>query len=150
MIGKKILYSLLIFCVSLPVLGAGKVIKISETEIEKYRNDMTPYIYNLITSLENSKGNFKLIFPKGTYHFRPTEAFGKYHEITNHDNGYRYFAFPLIGMKDIEIDGGGSDFMFHGKIIPFLAEKSTNIKISNLNIDWEVPFYLEGSIISFQ
>lgn len=147
MIGKKFFCSLLISCFFITALAEKRVIELSASGTEKYKHDLTPYIYNILTSPEYKNGNFRLVFPKGTYHFRPVQAFGKYHAITNHDNGYRYFAFPLTGMKNVEIDGNGSDFIFHGQIIPFLVEKSTDVRISNMNIDWEVPFYLEGSII---
>lgn len=145
---NKILCFLLVLCWLPPTFAANKEIQIPASDIEKYASDMTPYIYDLLTSLENEKGNFKLVFPKGTYHFWPTEAFGKYHAITNHDNGYRYFAFPLQEMQNVEIEGNEAEFIFHGKIIPFLIENSTNIKISNLKIDWKVPFYLEGTVIA--
>lgn len=147
MIGKRILYTVLILCFFLPVIAEKRIIQLSGIDIAKYQNDITPYFYDLFTSAKNKKGNFKLIIPKGTYHFWPTQAFGKFHAVTNHDNGYRYFAFPLIGMKNVEIDANGSDFIFHGQIIPFLVEQSSDIKIQNVNIDWEVPFYLEGSVI---
>ena len=142
-----------ILCIALIVLGnstlfgSNKIIQLSSSEIDKYKGDLTPLVYNILSSNDNKKGNFKIVFPKGVYHFRPTESYGKYHAITNHDNGYRNFVFPIIGMNNVEIDGNGSDFIFHGQIIPFLVEKSSNIRISNVNIDWEVPFYLEGSII---
>lgn len=145
---KKLLCIFLVFAFFSPIFAASRIINLSDSEIDKYKADMTPFIYNLFSKNENRKGGFKLVFPKGTYHFKPTEAFGKYHAITNHDNGYRRFAFPLIGMKNVEIDANGSDFIFHGQIIPFLVEKSVNVNISNVNIDWEVPFYLEGSILT--
>lgn len=145
---KKILYVFLVLTFFSPAFAANRVISLSGSDVEKYGADMTPFIYNLLSKNENKKGGFRLVFPKGKYHFKPTEAYGKYHAITNHDNGYRRFAFPLIGMKNIEIDANGSDFIFHGQIIPFLIENSINIKITNVNIDWEVPFYLEGSIIA--
>ncbi len=148
MYSNKIICLLLALFLFAPTFATSKVIELSASEIVKNTDDMTPYIYNLLSKTENKKGNFKLVFPKGTYHFWPTEAFGKYHAITNHDNGFRYFAFPIIGMKNVEIEGNGSEFIFHGQIIPFLVENTTNFKISNVNIDWEVPFYLEGSVVA--
>lgn len=149
MSGKKILCALLvIICFFAPAIAAKRTIYLSVSDIEKYKDDMTPYIYSLLTNAEYKKGNFKLVFPKGTYHFRPTGAYGKYHAVTNHDNGYRRFAFPLIGMKNVEIDANEAEFIFHGQIIPFLVENSSGVKIANVNIDWEVPFYLEGSVVA--
>ncbi len=148
MIAKRILFSALALLIVLYSMADKRVIQLNESELTAYKTDITPFIYKLLSSDDYREGNFKLVFPKGTYHFWPTQAYGKYHAVTNHDNGYRNFAFPFIGMQNIEIDGGGSDFIFHGQIIPFLIEKSSNITINNLNIDWEVPFYVEGEIIN--
>lgn len=124
-----------------------KVIHLSDYAEELNSDDLTPFIYGLFSKPENQK-NVKIIFPKGIYHFRADKAYGKYHAITNHDNGYRRFAFPLVGFTNIEIDGQGSEFIFHQQIIPFLIEQSENIRLSNLVIDWEVPFTLEGNIVA--
>ena len=107
--------------------------------------DMTPFVYTLLESLPADKP-VKLVFPQGTYHFRPEFAAGKYHCITNHDNGYRHFAFPLTGRRNIEIDGGGAEFIFHGRIIPFLIEDSHGVTLRNFTVDWEVPFTLEAKV----
>lgn len=107
--------------------------------------DATPIIWKAL-----QKVGFKhavLVFPKGTYHFYTDNAIGKYHAVTNHDNTYKYFAFPLSGCEDIEIDGGGSDFIFHGVIVPFLIKNSSHIKLKNLTIDWEEPFYLQAEVV---
>ena len=113
-------------------LGAVKVIHLSDLSLEE-RQDMTPVIRDV---LEKNGNDIKIIFPKNVYHFYPDQAFGKYHAITNHDNIYRYFAFPLMDRLNIEIDGGGSDFIFHGLITPFLIERSKNVVLRNFSIDW--------------
>jgi hypothetical protein len=33
-------------------------------------------------------------------------------------------------------------------MIPFIIEESTNVTVINLNIDWEVPFVLEGLVVA--
>lgn len=108
--------------------------------------DLTPIVYQVLQ--ENNFKNVKLVFPQGKYHFHPDKAFGKYHHITNHDNSYKYFAFPLVNGKNIEIDGQGSEFIFHGIITPFLVENSENVVLRNFSIDWEVPFYVQGTVVA--
>ena len=83
------------------------VIDIADYKGRYDTQDMTPFVYTLLESIPADKP-VKLVFPQGTYHFRPEFAAGKYHCITNHDNGYRHFAFPLTGRRNIEIDGGGA------------------------------------------
>ena len=123
----------------------SKIIDIADYKGRYDTQDMTPFIYTLLENIP-ADNPVKLVFPEGTYHFWPEFAAGKYHCITNHDNGYRHFAFPLTGRRNIEIDGGGSEFIFHGRIIPFLIEDSHGVTLRNFTVDWEIPFTLEGKV----
>lgn len=109
-------------------------------------NDATPVVVEAIKKCKED-GIRKLEFPKGTYHFYPTFAPDIYCAITNNDNGLKRTAFPLIGFDGLEIDGNGSEFIFHGKMTPFIIEESKNIIVKNLSINWEVPFYLQGKVV---
>lgn len=106
--------------------------------------DATPLLQK---ALQQITGDATIIFPKGTYNFYPDKALGKYHSITNHDNGYRNFAFFIKGYKNLTIDGQGSEFIFHGKIIPFLVENSENISLKGFSIDWKIPFYVQAEVL---
>lgn len=108
--------------------------------------DITPLV---IEALEICKreGFGGIRFPKGTYHFYPTFAPDFYSAITNNDNGLKRTPFPLFDFTNFHVDGGGSEFMFHGKLLPFIIEESSAITISNLSIDWEVPFFVQGTVV---
>jgi hypothetical protein len=106
-------------------------------------NDMTPVVFQY---LENAQDGTVLKFPKGEYHFWPQQAFEKYYYISNNRHGLKRIAFPIIGKKNITIDGGGSRFIFHGEIVPFVVDQSENITLKNFTIDWERPFYSQGTI----
>jgi len=110
-------------------------------------NDYTPIVYDAIKRL-TSGGFKKIVFEKGTYHFYPEKAFEKYTAISNHDNGLKRSAFPILNINGLEIDGGGSEFLFHGKIIPFMIENSSDIHIHDLNIDWERTFNSEMQVVA--
>ncbi|TLX75616.1 hypothetical protein E9993_08640 [Labilibacter sediminis] len=109
--------------------------------------DMTPVVVEALKECKE-KGIRKLSIPKGIYHFYPTFAPDRYCAITNNDNGLKRTAFPIIGFNGLEIDGNGSEFIFHGKMLPFIIEESKNIKVKNLSINWEVPFCLEGDVVA--
>lgn len=109
--------------------------------------DATPVVREVLEQLKGP-GKHTLELPTGTFHFYPDKAFGKYHCITNHDNGFKVFAFPIIGFKDLTIKGNNTELIFHGRIIPFLIEASSNIRIEGVSIDWEVPFFAQGRIIA--
>ncbi len=137
------------FILWLPSLGCigQKVLDLREYDIENIK-DATPIVVKALKKCKE-EGFSKLVFPKGTYHFYSTFAQERFCEITNNDNGLKRTAFPLIGFNDFIIDGNESDFIFHGKMIPFIIEESRNVKITKLNIDWEVPFTLEGLVVAF-
>jgi hypothetical protein len=99
--------------------------------------DATPIVINALKDCK-SKNIKKLSFPKGVYHFYPTFAPDKYCAITNNDNGLKRTPFPIIDFHNFEIDGNGSEFIFHGKMIPFIIEESTAIVVKNLSVDWQV------------
>lgn len=89
-----------------------------------------------------------LYFPKGKYEFWTELAYEKLYCISNHDeDGLKRITFPLINMNDIEIDGQGSDFIFHGLVTPFSVENSSNVHIKNINMDWQRPMHSQGQII---
>ena len=71
------------------------VIDIADYKGRYDTQDMTPFVYTLLESIPADKP-VKLVFPEGTYHFRPEFAAGKYHCITNHDNGYRHLSLIHI------------------------------------------------------
>lgn len=123
-----------------------KVINLADYGIQE-ADDATPIV---VKALEDCKkeGVSKLVFPKGTYHFYPTFAPERFCEITNNDNGLKRTSFMLVDFHNFEIDGGGSDFIYHGKMIPFIIEESKDIKVTNLSIDWEVPFTIEGHVVA--
>ncbi len=108
--------------------------------------DFTPEVYEY---LKLNKGKpLKLVFKEGIYDFFPEKAFEKYLKISNNDNGIRKIAFYLNGHKNVEIDGGGSTFMFHGGIIPFVLEDGEDYKLHNFKINWDKPFTFEGKVIA--
>ncbi|MHB0754805.1 alpha-1,3-galactosidase-related protein [Polaribacter sp. M15] len=113
--------------------------------ISPKEGDMTLVIRNII---ENTKTkDVHLVFKKGIYKFNPDYAFGKYLDITNHGNGYKRIVFDLSKFRKITIDGNGAEFIFHGQIMPFLFNNSEAVTISNLTIDWDIPFTFLGEVI---
>jgi len=89
----------------------------------------------------------KVVFPKGRYEFRPDLAYEEYLFISNNDEGLKRIAFALVDMEDVEIDGQGSSFVFHGTILPFVVERSHNVKLSNFSVDWQRTFHSEGRVL---
>ncbi|WP_314591013.1 right-handed parallel beta-helix repeat-containing protein [Paenibacillus terrigena] len=88
-----------------------------------------------------------LVFPRGIYHFWPDRAVEKQLFISNHDQeGLRRIAFHLTDWNVFTIDGQGSEFKFHGPMIPFVIDHCRNVTIRNLVIDWEDPMFAQGTV----
>lgn len=96
----------------------------------------------------NKVRKIKLNFPKGTYNFYPEGAFVKEHFITNHENGVKNIAFLFEGFEEVTLEGNGSEFIFHGSMLPFVLESSNNIKLKNFTVDWAIPSYVQGTIVA--
>lgn len=109
--------------------------------------DTTPAVVQALKECKKSKAK-RLIFPKGRYEFWPTLASETYLFISNNDEGLKRIAFDLSEIKNLEIDGQGSSFIFHGYVLPFFLNKSENITFKNFTIDYSRTFHSEGRIIS--
>ena len=87
-------------------------------------------------------------FTKGEYHFHSDYSKGKYCAITNHDNGYKNIIFLFENFNSLEIQGNDSEFIFHGRVFPFRIENCEKVKISDLSIDWDIPFLFQGELMA--
>jgi parallel beta-helix repeat protein len=94
------------------------------------------------------QGAAKLVFPKGRYDFYPDKAFERYQFVSNNDEGLKRIAFPLDDVKGFEIDGQGSDFLFHGFLSPFAIDHSSSIVLRGFTVDYERTFHSEGKILA--
>lgn len=93
--------------------------------------------------------NLSLSLDPGEYHFYPQYGSAADLCISNHHKcDKRKVAFRLEHLEDFEINGAGSRFIFHTDILPFYINKSKNITLKNFTVDYAVPAYSEGTIVS--
>lgn len=76
-----------------------------------------------------------LVFPKGRYDFFPVVD-------QNVSDG-----FSLHGIKNLTIDGKGSEFVFHGIMGVASLGGSENITFRNFSVDWDKPLIVQGEIV---
>jgi hypothetical protein len=88
----------------------------------------------------------RLVLDRGIWHLHPDEADGAFRHVSNHDPGYKRMGLRLDGFADFEVDGQGAVLMCHGVLIPITVDRSSNITLRNLTIDWSKPFHLEGGV----
>lgn len=115
--------------------------------IKPSSNDMTMAVRTAIESANDT--HLKLVFEKGVYHFTAKYAANRYYPITNHDNGFKHVIFQAEGFESIEIEGNGSVFIFNDRVAPFIFEDCKQVKMSNLTIDWKIPFIFQGQLLDY-
>jgi len=110
-------------------------------------SDTTPVLRAVLEKVRSGQAT-KLIFPPGRYDFYPERASEQYLFVSNNDEGLKRIAFPLTDIEGLEIDGGGSAFVFHGYTVPFLIEESSGITLRNFSVDFSRPFHSEGKVLA--
>ena len=89
--------------------------------------------------------------PKGEYHFYPESATKLSYYISNHDQQHMQpVGLPLVGLKNVKINGNGSTFVFHGAMQPVLIMDSENVELNGITIKHDAPYYNEGKIVEIK
>lgn len=150
---KPLLSHLLFYIVCIHTINLHAQKKISSVCIEKFGakkdagEDATEAVKKALVYIKQNKIS-KLVFPKGRYDFYPSQATEKYIFTSNNDESLKRIIFLLSGFNNLEIDGQGASFIFHGYESPFIIENANNITLRNFSIDWDRTFHSEGKIIS--
>lgn len=86
-----------------------------------------------------------LNFPKGRYDFWPDSATETHYYISNSSSEAEFpvkkqrVGLYLKDLKNVTIEGNGSVFVFHGKMISWVIDGSENIRLQNLSVNYERP-----------
>ncbi|BDI28450.1 alpha-1,3-galactosidase B [Capsulimonas corticalis] len=115
--------------------------------VDTENNDATPAVRAALAAAR-AGGERRLVFPKARYDFWPDRAFEQYWFISNNDEGLKRIVFPLEGLEDFEIDGQGSEFVFHGYVLPFTLRGCKEITLKNFSIDWARTFHSEAVVLA--
>lgn len=87
-------------------------------------------------------------FPKGRYNFYEKGASIREYYISNHDqNQPKKVSIVLEDMKYLTLDGGGSEFVFHGRVLPLSMLRSIDCKLTNFSIDFENPHIAQVKVV---
>ena len=77
-----------------------------------------------------------IIFPRGRYDFHPDP------------DSEQTIAMALRGARNIVVDGGGSEFVFHGRMKVFHMEDCENVTLRNFSTDWDRPYISQGEFVA--
>lgn len=94
-------------------------------------------------------------FPQGRYDIYPDQAFKRTLFVSNTTGADTSVAEKSIGilvegMRNVTVDGGGSQFMFHGKMTTFAAIESENVSFRNFSVDFQVPTVVDVTVESVE
>lgn len=141
--------ALLVLCLS---LHAQQTIDVSRYGIHPNTGkDMTPRIQKMlkkIAPLSGQEEGIILRFAPGRYDFHPDKAPERTYYISNHDqDNPKRVGFPLEGLRNVTLDGGGASFVFHGRMLPIALLDSRNCTLRNFSIDFENPHIAQVRIL---
>ena len=110
--------------------------------------------YKLFKVIEKINGNrdknknITIEFAPGVYHFYPSQKIQREYYISNHDqDNPKFVGIALENTQNITIDGKGSQFVFHGVMLPLSILNTQNCTIKNLSIDFENPHIFQIEIV---
>ncbi len=122
-------------------------INVADYGVRPDGGDCTEGLQKALAKAFASNGGAVLNFGPGTYHFGPNFAPELYLFNSNNDEGLKRIVFKLDSAKDVEINGNGANFIFHGKVVPFCVKNSRNISFKNFSVDYFRPMHSEAKAV---
>lgn len=102
-----------------------------------------------IVSNHRNDSPIVLRLAKGVYHFYPTTALEREYYISNHDqDNPKSVGIPLEKLQHVVLDGQGSKFIFHGRMLPLSLIDCKNCTLKNFSVDFENPQVIQFKVIS--
>ena len=146
---KSIIILMLLF-LSNPMSVVCCPLSVDKTTIE-IDNSNVKYLHDIINKVRSEVDNNSKVlikFNKDRYDFYPADAQQREYYVSNHDqNQPKKVGICIEDWNNITIDGGGSDFIFHGQMLPLAVVNSSNVTLRNFSIDFENPHIAQVEII---
>lgn len=141
--------SLVLSCTT---LSAQKVYEISAFGLKANSSkNASPVLQKALAKIkaENKEGEKVILrFPEGRYEFHEKGAAVREYYISNHDQtNPKKVGIALEDMKNLTLDGQGSEFVFHGRMLPVSLLRSENCLLKNFSIDFENPHIAQVKIV---
>ena len=102
----------------------------------------------LVQSIESAvaAGQPRLQLPEGEFHFWPEGTAQRFLHISNNDDEVNNVVVLLDGVDNFHIEGQNTRLIFHGRVTPFVLLNCSDVQITGVTIDWEVPFHCEATV----
>lgn len=113
--------------------------------------DMTPALNRALATVKDmSEGgrNVTLSFDPGQYHFYGDQAARQEYYVSNHDQDQpKPTVFALEGWDGLTVEGNGAEFLFHGRLIPFALNGTTDCTLRHFSIDFVQPQIAQAEVV---
>lgn len=113
--------------------------------------DMTPALNRALATVKDmTEGgrNVTLSFDPGQYHFYGDQAARQEYYVSNHDQDQpKPTVFALEGWDGLTVEGNGAEFLFHGRLIPFALNGTTDCTLRHFSIDFAQPQIAQAEIV---
>lgn len=119
-------------------MTSAQTIDMSELGLKPDGSQNAVGYFKKAVELARGYENPTIVFPKGIYHFTP-----EFKGISDR----KYTANYIKDVDNLTIDGGGSEFIFHGKTECFSISGCDNFTIKNFCIDWERPMVSQAEFL---
>lgn len=148
---KRPLLPIALCCALLCCVGARAQDTLRLTDVgyvPNSRQNAVPFVNKALQACKNKRRPV-LVFPKGRYDFWPQHCAEKqYYESNTDVIPLRRCPILIEGFAGLTIDCQGSDFVFHDRLQPFTIDKSRDITLRNVNIDWDIPMTAQGQVVA--
>lgn len=141
-----------LFAFSVMDADAQKVYDMSKFGLKaNSKQNASPVLQKALTKIKAEAGesdSIVLRFPAGRYHFHEKGSFQREYYISNHDqNQPKQVGIVLEDMKHLTVDGQGSEFIFHGRMLPLSMLRSEHCTLMNFSIDFENPHISQIKVV---
>lgn len=105
-------------------------------------------VLQTILGKTDKKQTLVLKFKKGRYDFYPEGALSRTYYISNHDqDNPKTVGIAFENCNSLTVDGQGSDFIYHGRMLPIALIENKNLTLKNIHIDFERPQICQVQIL---
>ena len=132
-------------------IPATTTIDASDFGVTPSNTDNCTAMQNLLAHIRQLKTPCVVQLAPGEYHFHAQTALPMQLFISNHDQqDVHPVGVPLVDLKNVTLQGKKTQFIFHGKMLPFVLMDCKGITIRNIRIDAAEPFSSEGRIVEIK
>ena len=148
---KKLFFLGLLLLLIIEGCKQNEVVVVNVADFGLRPNSKENAVPVVIQALERCKKHEKSVlhFDKGRYDFYITMGHTReYFESNTTNDAPKNLAILIEKCKNLTLEGNGAEFVFHGPIQPITIDNSENVKVQNVNIDWDIPLTAQGKVLA--